>query len=94
MAKAKETPVAPTLRPEKSIPILEKLISQSDAMLKETSDGPRQQWAHNAKGALLAALGNGHPTFELQRNDTSLGINSFDRISGMSKPQSDCRHRR
>jgi hypothetical protein len=93
MAKAKEIPVAPALRPEKSIPILENLISQSDAMLKETSDGPRQQWAHNAKGALLAALGNGHPTFEAFGTAEAYGFYLSGMTDAMIREQGDDRLR-
>ena len=65
MAKPKASPVTPASLPaEKAIPILEKLVSQADAILKETSDPVRQQWAHSAKGALLAALGSAHPNIE------------------------------
>ena len=64
MAKPKQTPtVRPSLLPEKAIPVLENLISQADAILKET-EPVRQQWVHNARGALLAALGSPHPNID------------------------------
>jgi hypothetical protein len=65
MARPKQAAaVPPSFPPAKAIPILENLISQSDAVLKETSEPVRQQWAHNAKGALIAALGNQHSNVE------------------------------
>jgi hypothetical protein len=66
MARAKEVPsVAPTLPPEKSIPIFESLVAKADALLNDPSDSPqRQQSAHTGEGALLAAVGNKHPNIQ------------------------------
>lgn len=66
MARQQAVPtVAPTLQPERAIPILENLISQADSLVNEQSDSTkRQQWAHTGEGALLAALGNKHPNIQ------------------------------
>lgn len=65
MARPKQVAsVPPSFPPDKAIPILENLISQSDAVLRETSDSVRQQWAHNGRGALVAALGSQHSNVE------------------------------
>jgi hypothetical protein len=66
MARPKQVPsVAPTLPPERSIPIFEGLIAKSSPLSSEPSDSPqRQQWAHTGEGALLAALGNNHPNIQ------------------------------
>ena len=63
MAKPKEQPaVAPTLRPDKAIPILEGLILKADALPNERSNSEKRlEWAHTGEGAILAALGNKHP---------------------------------
>lgn len=61
MARPKQPPtVAPSLTPERAVPILENLISQADAVLKDPTGSMRQQWVPSAKGALIAALGNQH----------------------------------
>jgi hypothetical protein len=65
MARPKQVAlIPPPFPPAKAIPILENLISQSDAVLKETSDPVRQQWAHSGKGALVAAIASQHPNVE------------------------------
>ena len=66
MARQQAVPaVAPTLQPERAIPILENLISQADSLVTEQSDSTkRQQWAHTGEGAVLAALGNTHPNIQ------------------------------
>ena len=65
MARQKQVQTLnPSLTPEKAIPILEGLISQSDSVLKDTTGSMRQQWVPSAKGALIAALGNQHPNLE------------------------------
>lgn len=61
MAKQKQPPViVPTLSTERAVPILENLIVQADAVLKDATGAMRQQWVPSAKGALIAALGNQH----------------------------------
>jgi hypothetical protein len=66
MARQQAVPaVAPTVQPERAIPILENLISQADSLVTEQSDSTkRQQWAHTGEGALLASLGNKHPNIQ------------------------------
>lgn len=61
MARQKQPPaIAPSLSTDRAVPILENLIAQSDAVLKDATGAMRQQWVPSAKGALIAALGNQH----------------------------------
>src|SRR5208337_4406440 len=64
MARLKEVPAEPlTLSPDKAIPILENLILTAESLHEEESDsGQRKQWRHTGEGALLASLGNKHPS--------------------------------
>lgn len=65
MARQKQPPIiAPSLTPDRAVSILENLISQADAVLKDTTGAMRQQWVPSAKGALVAALGNQHSNIE------------------------------
>jgi hypothetical protein len=65
MARQKQPPtVAPSLPADRAVPILENLIAQADAVLKDTTGAMRQQWVPTAKGALIAALGNQHSNVE------------------------------
>ena len=69
MARQQAVPtVAPTLQPERAIPILENLISQADSLGNEQSDSTkRQQWAHTGEGALLF-----HKMFPLHPSPTEI----------------------
>jgi hypothetical protein len=61
MARQKQPPaIAPSLPADRAVPILENLIAQAEAVLKDTTGAMRQQWVPSAKGALIAALGNQH----------------------------------
>src|SRR5712691_11149103 len=56
---------APSLRPEKSIAILENLIAQAEELRRESWTSPkREQWTHTAEGALISALGASHPSLQ------------------------------
>ena len=52
----------PTIPADRAIPILEKLVLDSDALRSQAAYSPqRQQWLHTSEGALLQALGSDHP---------------------------------
>ena len=66
MARRNAEPVlAPTLPPERSIPILEKLVADAEQLVNEHRHSPkRQEWKNTAEGALQAALGSVNPAID------------------------------
>jgi hypothetical protein len=66
MAKHRGNPTsAPSLAPERAVPILQRLIPDGDALKELPRLAPkRQQWAHTGEAALIAALGENHPSVE------------------------------
>jgi hypothetical protein len=66
MARQKAAPVlAPTLPPEKAIPILERLVSDAEQLFNEHRLSPkRQEWTNTTEAALQAALGSANPTID------------------------------
>jgi hypothetical protein len=58
-----QNPVSePTLAPEKSVPILESLISEMEKLRDLPSDAPyRQEFENMGEGARIAALAQGNP---------------------------------
>ncbi len=66
MGRQKSAPAsAATLEPSKAIPVLENLIIRAEELRRESwASQKRSQWIHTGEGALLAALGSGHPTVE------------------------------
>jgi len=66
MARQRVNPPAqPSLPPDKSIPILENLILTAEELRQELPNSPqRETWVHTGEGALIAALGEGHPTID------------------------------
>lgn len=66
MARQKVAPIlAPTLPPERAIPILEKLVDDAEQLIDEHRHSPkRQEWQNTAEGALQAALGSANPAID------------------------------
>lgn len=66
MARQKAAPIlAPTLPPERAIPILEKLVADGEQLFNEHRHSPkRQEWQNTAEGALQAALGSANPAID------------------------------
>lgn len=66
MVKQRATSIpGPTLSPEKSIPILERLAADAEKLCQEARHSPlRQEWINTAAAALLAALGGANPAID------------------------------
>ncbi len=66
MARPKAAPIlAPTLPPERAIPILERLVADAEQLFNEHRHSPkRQEWQNTAEGALQAALGSANPAID------------------------------
>lgn len=66
MARQKAAPIlAPTLPPERAIPILEKLVADAERLFDEHRHSPkRQEWQNTAEGALQVALGSANPAID------------------------------
>ena len=66
MARQRNVPIlSPSLPPERSIPILEKLVADAERLFQEHRHSPkRQEWINTTDAALQAALGSGNPAVD------------------------------
>ena len=66
MARQKPAPiVAPTLSPDRAIPVLEQLVSDAEQLYHEAYDAPqRRDWQIDGEVALQEALGGAHPCLD------------------------------
>jgi hypothetical protein len=66
MARQRNVPtLSPSLPPERSIPILEKLVIDAEKLFQEHRHSPkRQEWINTTEAALQAALGSTNPAID------------------------------